>query len=88
MITPKLTNCPTCSDINSLIAEIDCKISETSSDLYNNIVFMLNKSISQEVVLDLLNYKRILLYKICNPNYAGRYSVNMIASKIKLLKHK
>lgn len=88
MLSPRLTNCPQCTNITSLISEIDCKLSELSNNLYNNTVYMLNKSINKDVIFDLLNYKRILMYKICNPDYAGNYTVNMIASKIKLLKYK
>lgn len=88
MLSPRLTNCSECADISSLIADIDCKVAEMSVSLYNNIVFMLNISINQEAISDLLNYKRILQYKICNPNYAGHFTVNMIASKIKILKFK
>lgn len=88
MLTPRLTNCPQCADIPSLISEIDCKLFQLSGDLYNNLVFILNKSVNREAIFDLLQYKRILMYKICNPDYAGHYSVNMIASKIKLLKYK
>lgn len=88
MLTPRLTNCAACADIPSLIADIDCKLSEMSVSLYNNLVFMLNKPVNNEVMLDLLLYRKILLYKYCNPNYAGHFTVNMIASKIKLLKFK
>lgn len=88
MLTPRLTNCTACADIPSLIADIDCKLSEMSVSLYNNLVFMLNKPVNNEVMLDLLLYRKILLYKYCNPNYAGHFTVNMIASKIKLLKFK
>lgn len=88
MFYSKLSNCPQCADIPSLIKEIDCKLSELSIDLYNNITYMLGKSIPSEAMLDLLTYKRILMFKYCNPNYAGEYTVNMIANKIKLLKFK
>ena len=88
MLTPRLTNCPECADIPTIIVEIDCKLSEMSNSLYNNIVFMLNKSFNSEVMSDLLKYKRILMFKVCNPNYAGHFTVNMIANKIKLLKFK
>jgi len=44
---------------------------------------MLNKSFDDVLLSDLLNYKRILQYKICNPNYAGHFTVNMIASKVR-----
>lgn len=86
MLTPRLTNCPECADIPSLIQEIDCKVSEVSVALYNNMVFMLNKNIEPDIINDLMIYRRILMYKVCNPNYAGNFSVNMIASRIKILK--
>jgi hypothetical protein len=88
MLSPRLTNCTECTNINSLINEIDCKVVELSNVLYNNVVFMLNKSFSITTMSDLLNYRRILTYKVCNPDYAGHYTVNMIASKIKILKFK
>lgn len=83
MLTPRLTNCAECEDVCSLIESIDCKVAEMSVSLYNNVVFMLNKSFNHEVLSDLLNYKRILQYKVCNPDYAGHYTVNMIASKVR-----
>jgi hypothetical protein len=83
MLTPRLTNCAQCDDICSLIDSIDCKVAEMSVSLYNNVVFMLNKSFDHELLSDLLNYKRILQYKVCNPNYAGCFTVNMIASKVR-----
>jgi hypothetical protein len=88
MLSPRLTNCAECADINSLINEIDCRVADLANVLYNNTIFMLNKSFNYEVMSDLLNYRRILTYKVCNPDYAGHYTVNMIASKIKILKFK
>ena len=88
MLTPRLTNCPQCADIPTLISEIDCKLSELSGALYNNTIYMLNKTINKEAIFDLLNYKKILMYKICNLDYAGNFTVNMIANRIKLLKYK
>lgn len=86
MLNPRLTNCTECADITSLIQEIDCKVSELSVALYNNLVFMLNKNIEPDIITDLMIYRRILMYKVCNPNYAGHFTVNMIASRIKILK--
>lgn len=89
MLTPRLTNCPECASIPALLAEIDCKIASMAKILYNNTVFSLNKSVSWVTLYDLLNYKRILTYKVCNPYYGGRaFTVQMIASRIKLLKYK
>lgn len=88
MINPRLTNCPECSDIPSLLEDIECKITEVAKNLYNNTVFALNMPIAFDVMIDLLNYRRILQYKYCNPDYAGAYSINMIASKVKLLIYK
>lgn len=88
MITPKIPNCSECASISQLIADIDCKVFEMSLRLYNNIVFSLNLHVEYVAILDLLNYKRILEYKFVNPNYACGYTVEMIASKVKLLKYK
>ena len=46
------------------------------------------KRIQSELINKLLIYKRILLYKQCNFDYAGNYTIEMIANKIKLLIHK
>jgi len=88
MLTPRLTNCPECADIPALLKDIDCKIADMAKSLYNNTIFSLNKTVSGTVISDLLNYKRILTYKVCNPDYAGQFTVKMIASKVKILKFK
>lgn len=88
MLNPRLTNCPECADISTLLEDIDCKITEIAKSLYNNIVFSLNQSIPASVMIDLLTYKRILMYKRCNTNYAKSFSTKMISSKVKLLKYK
>jgi hypothetical protein len=85
MLLPRLTNCPECASIPSLLANIDCKLNQLASALYNNTIFALNQPISAVTMLDLLNYKRILAYRICNPNYAGLYTLNMIASRVIIL---
>ena len=92
MLLPKLTNCVDCSSIPALLADINCKLAELANNLYNNTVFSLNRSIKSEVNFDLINYKRILLYRACNIDY-GNYcntdiSLEMIASRVKLLIHK
>lgn len=88
MLSPRLTSCPECTCIPSLLSEIDCRLAELGKNLYNNTVFMLNQPVNSEVMLDLITYKKILTYKYCNPNYASSYSVNMIASRVKTLKFK
>ncbi len=88
MLSPRLTNCSECTSISSLLEDIDCKLFELSKNLYNNTVFSLNKKINDGAILDLLNYKRILKFKFCNSEYASRYSVEQIASRVKLLKFK
>jgi hypothetical protein len=88
MLNPRLTNCKDCSDILSLLEDIECKITEIAKNLYNNTVFALNLPIQMSVMIDLLNYKRILQYKYCNPDYAKPFNVKTIASKVKLLKYK
>ena len=80
MLSPRLTNCPECANIPSLIAEIDCKLADLASNLYNNVVYMLNQPVPGGTMLDLLNYRRILTYKYCNPNYLGSYRVRSLKS--------
>lgn len=88
MISPRLNNCEECTTIPSLLADIDCKLTELAKREYSNIVFALNLGIDSISSLDLLNYKRILEYKYCNPEYACQYSVTQIASRVKVLIHK
>lgn len=88
MLSPRLTACPECASIPALLADIDCKMAALGKNLYNNTVFMLNQPVPAEVMLDLINYRRILVYKYCNPDYAAPFTVNMIASRVKLLKYK
>jgi hypothetical protein len=88
MLSPRLTNCTECSSIPNLLEDINCKIFEVSKSLYNNTVFALNQPVKGTVMIDLLNYQRVLTYKYCNPEYASRYSVNQIATRVKLLKFK
>lgn len=85
MLQPKLTNCVECATIPSLLSQIDCKLKELAQNLYNNIVFALNRDVPATAISDLLNYKRILTYKLCNADYASCYSVEEIAGKVKIL---
>lgn len=88
MINVRLTTCSETSDILTLLNDIECKITDISKNLYNNTVFALNAPIKFEVMTDLLIYRRILQYKYCNADYVKEFSVNVIASRVKLLKYK
>ena len=88
MLTPRLNNCIDCTDIPQLLSDIDCKLTELAKNQYNNIVFALNKQVNDVAMSDLLNYKRILTYKYCNPEYADGFTVQNIASKVKILTYK
>ena len=82
MLSPRLTDCPECANIPSLLRKIDCKLAELGNNLYNNISYMLNKSVPANDILQLIGYRRILMYKYYNPNYVHKYSVAMIASRV------
>jgi hypothetical protein len=84
----RLTNCVECTTIAALLSDIDCKLTELGKVLYNNTVYSLNQPIQASVFTDLLNYKRILTYRTCNDEYALPYTLEQIASKVKLLKFK
>jgi hypothetical protein len=88
MLQPRLTNCIECTTIPVLLNDIECKIKELAGNLYNNTIYTLNLPVNGVVFLDLLNYKRILTYKFCNPDYALPFTVDMIASRVKLLIYK
>lgn len=86
MIQPRLTSITENTQISVLLTDIDVKISEIARGLYNNIILMLGDNIKSDVMLDLLNYKRILTYKLHNEDYAIDFTTVMIASKVKRLK--
>lgn len=88
MIKSKLANCGVCADISSLIEDINCRIFNLSSSLYNNIIFDLNLHIDYIAMLDLLIYKKILERKLVNQCYLEEFDINLIANKVKLLKYK
>ena len=88
MLSPRLTNCSDCVDLMLLLADIDYKLAKLANTLYNNLTLSLNKAISGTVMMDLLNYKRIITYRLCNKDYAPGFSNEMIASRVKLLKFK
>ena len=82
MLSPRLTNCPECQDISSLLKKIDCKLAELGNNLYNNISYMLNKPVPAGDITQLITYRRILLYKLCNPSYVQEYTIPMISSRV------
>lgn len=85
MINPRLGSCKDCAEIPALLSEIDCKLSTIGKDMYNNSIFLMNRKINDIAGLSLIFYKRILEYKFCNPEYAQGYTVDKIASRVKLL---
>jgi hypothetical protein len=88
MLNPRLNNCVDCTTVPALLSDIDCKITELAKAQYNNIIYILGINTKPDLMSDLLNYKRILQYKYCNSEWADDYTVENIASKIKLLIHK
>lgn len=87
MITPRTSHtCSECTDVTTLIGEIDCKLAKLAGSLYNNVVFMMDYPIPMSAITSLLHYKRILTYKYVNSDYASDYTVEMIASRVNLLK--
>ena len=88
MLSPRLTDCIECASIPALLEDINLKLTALAVSQYNNIIFSLNNYIPGEVIGDLLNYKQILTYKQCNPNYCEAFTVKMIASRVILLINK
>lgn len=88
MLSPRLTDCIECASIPALLKDIDLKLTALANDEYNNIVYSLNYYIPGQVIGDLLHYKQILTYKLCNPEYCSSFTVAMIASRVIVLIHK
>lgn len=88
MLTPRLTECEGCANMQSLINTIDCKVATLASNLYYNATLMVSPSPSAKVLFSLLTYKRILQSRWVNPNYACKYNLSDIASRVNILKYK
>lgn len=85
MITPRLSECKDCANINNLINDINCKISDISKDMYSNIIFGFGKTTPFTLMYDLLHYRRILEYKAVNSRYLKEVTVSKIASRVRIL---
>jgi hypothetical protein len=88
MLSPRLTDCIECASIPALLTDIDLRLTALANDQYNNIVYSLNYFIPGQVIGDLLHYKQILTYKLCNPEYCAPFTVDMIASRVIVLINK
>jgi hypothetical protein len=88
MLSPRLTDCIECASIPALLTDIDLRLTALANDQYNNIVYSLNYFIPGQVIGDLLHYKQILTYKLCNPEYCAPFTVEMIASRVIVLINK
>ncbi len=85
MLSPRLTNCKECANIPDLLRKIDCKLAELGNNMYNNVVFMLNRPIAVSQISELLVYKRLLTFRYCDTHYASgcpEVSTEDIASKV------
>ena len=91
MLSPRLTNCVINGSIPFTLTQIDERLTYWANRQYNNIIFSMNNHIPGDVINDLLNYKQILTYRICNPDYAmvcGIPSTSQVISRVKVLIHK
>jgi hypothetical protein len=85
MVYPVLVNNLVCGEIPALIDNINCKLTELAYALYNNTIYVMNKKGDNANILRLLNYREILTIKYCDPTYLEKFTIPMIASKVKLL---
>ncbi len=91
MLSPRLTDCVIDASIPATLTQIDERLTYWANLQYNNIVFSVNNYIPGEVIQDLLNYKQILTYRLCNPTYAmicGLPTTPQVVSRVKVLIHK
>lgn len=91
MLTPRLTDCIEEASIPATLKQIDDKLTYWAKVQYNNIIFSMNNYIPGDVIDDLLHYKQILTYRLCNPTYAmvhGLPTTPQVVSRVKVLVHK
>ena len=91
MLSPRLTDCVIDASIPAALTQIDERLPYWAKLQYNNIVFSVNNYIPGEIIQDLLNYKQILTYRLCNPTYAmvcGLPTTSQVVSRVKVLIHK
>lgn len=91
MLSPRLINCVVNSSIPFTLTQIDERLTYWAVRQYNNIIFSMNNHIPGDVINDLLNYKQILTYRLCNPDYAlvcGVSTTSQVISRVKVLIHK
>jgi hypothetical protein len=91
MLTPRLTNCVINGSVPATLTQIDARLTYWANIEYNNISFSTNTYIPGDVIGDLLNYKRILEYRSCNPDYAmvcGLPTTSQVISRVKILINK
>lgn len=86
MISPRLSNCNDCSDIEQLIEDINCKIVSLSKDAYANIIYGFRQSTKFTLMYDLIHYRRILQYKSVNSDYLEEFpDFCKITSRVRIL---
>lgn len=85
MLNPRLTNCTECIDTLNVICDIDYNIVLLSKCVYNSIILGTKTKCSKSTLSDLLNYRRILVNKYYNPEYAGNFSLETIVGRVRIL---
>jgi len=91
MLSPRLTNCVINGSIPATLTRIDERLTYWANRQYNNIIFSMNNCIPGEVIDDLLTYKQILTYRLCNTTYAmvcGVPTTSQIISRVIVLINK
>lgn len=91
MLSPRLTDCVIYDSIPATLTQIDERMTYWAKIQYNNIIFSMNNYLPREVIDDLLHYKQILTYRLCNPDYAmvcGLPTTSQVVSRVKVLIHK
>lgn len=82
MLTPRLTNALYYTTIPVLLEEIDETLARIANELYYNVIYSLHRNVACGPMDQLLNYRRILWYKACNPLYAEAFTVEQIAGRV------
>lgn len=85
LLTYRLKDNKGCATIADALCDIDARLVDYTTDLYNEKVFMAKMPINDRAIKDLLYYKHILTHLAMNPQYFSTINYQQVVSKVKTL---
>jgi len=74
-----------CELATKLIDMIDSAVTYHGGAIFLNSAYMVERKVDKSLIFSLLTYRRILEHKKLNADYANRYTMQDIESRVKYL---